>query len=295
MITNNSTALSPRKFDRTFSSLKLSSVSQMGLWGLTILLSLIDLVEINRLNLSHLFTLHLLVMIAIANSLNQKKQKIFRKSDVFSICLGGTIIALTLLRSQMPLGYHTHLSLFVFGIGLALISIGRKHIFIYYKELISLGILALNPIFHRLLIAFNWQVLTAQASTLMLNFFRINATQQANLVVLPTGRVEVYGSCAGSDLTILLVMIVTLFLLQFPLKIWQGFCCYLIAIALAFVINSLRIALLAVLIAQHNFKSFDYWHGDGGGWIFALITIAIWGLCCWYAFIKPNLAKTKSI
>jgi hypothetical protein len=263
--------------------------------GLAILLSLVDLVAINRLNLSDLFTLHLLVIIAIANSLNQKKQEIFGESDVFSICLGGTMITLILLRSQMPLGYHPHLSLFVFGIGLALIATGRKLILIFYKELVALGLLALYPIFHRILIVFNWQVLTAQASTLFLNFLRIDATQQANRVVLPTGRVEVYGSCAGSDLTILLVIIVTLLLMQFPLKKWQGFCCYLIAIALAFIINSLRIALLAILIAQHNLKSFDYWHGDEGGWIFALITTAIWGLCCWYAFIKPNLAKTKSI
>jgi cyanoexosortase A len=284
-----------QKFGHTLGSLKLTTVSRTSLLGLAILLSLVDLVAINRLNLSDLFTLHLLVIIAIANSLNQKKQGIFGESDVFSICLGGTMIALILLRSQMPLGYHPHLSLFVFGIGLALIATGRKHIFNYYKELIALAMLALNPIFHRLLIASNWQVLTAQASTLILNIFRLNATQQGNRVVLPTGRVEVYGYCAGSDLAILLVMIVTLLLLQFPLKKWQAFCCYLSAIALAFVINSLRIALLAFLIAQHNFKSFDYWHGDGGGWIFALLTIAIWGLCCWYAFIKPSLTQSQSI
>jgi cyanoexosortase A len=284
----------PRKLGNTLSSLKLATISRMSLWGLAILLSLVDLVEINRLNFSHLFTLHLLVIIAIANSLNQKRQQIVGESDVFSMGLGGTMIALILLRSQMPLGYHPHISLFVFGIGLALIATGRKHIFIFYKELVSLGVLALYPIFHRIIIVFNWQVLTAQASTLFLNFFRIDATQQANRVVLPTGRVEVYGSCSGSDLTILLVIIVTLLLMQFPLKKWQGFCCYLIAIALAFIINSLRIALLAILIAQHNLKSFDYWHGDEGGWIFALITIAIWGLCCWYAFIKPNLTKARS-
>ena len=272
----------------------LSALTSWGLWGLAISLGLVDLGWLNRLGLPHVFALHLLVMIAIANLLEQNKGRINGESDIFSIGLGGTVIALTLLRSQMPLGYHPHLSLFIFGIGLALMASGLQNIKFYKKEIIALGILAIHPIFHRLLLALNWQLLTAKSATLILNLIGIDATHQGNRVILQTGRVEVYGSCAGIDLMTLMVVIVTLLLLQFPLKKWQGFCCFLIAIALAFVINSLRVAILAILIAQNNRELFDYWHGDGGGWIFSLIAIAFWGLCCWYAFIKPSLGKVAT-
>lgn len=273
---------------------KLSWLSHWGICGLALILGLLDLEAINRLGFTHLFSLHLLVILAIANSLGQRKRQLCWESDRFSIGLGGTAIALVLLRSQMPLGYHPHLSLLVFGVGLALIASGWKQISFYRKEIIALGILALYSLFHWLLLVLNWQVLTAKAATFSLNLIGMVATQQDNRVILPTGRVEVYGSCAGIDLMILLVVIVSLFLLQFPLKKWQGLSCFVVAIALAFIINSLRIALLSILIAQHNRVGFDYWHGDEGGWIFSLVAIAFWGLWCWYAFIKPSLASPPS-
>ena len=279
-----------RKAKNDLSTIRLVRFSQLGVCGLALILCWLDLAWINRLGLPNLFTLHLLVAIAIANALLQKKKQIVWESDLFCVCFGGAIVALTILRSQMPLGYHPHLSLFIFGIGLALIASGRKHLGLYKNEIFVLGILALYPLYHRIFIALNWTVLTAKASTLALNLVNITATQQENRVILPTGRVEVYGSCAGVDLVILLIMVVTLLILQFPINKRQKFYGYATAIAIAFIINSLRVAFLATLIAQHDRVAFDYWHGDDGGWIFSLLAIAIWGIYCWYSIIKPNLS-----
>jgi exosortase/archaeosortase family protein len=65
----------------------------------------------------------------------------------------------------------------------------------------------------------------------------------------------------------------------------------LIAGLIAFACNSLRVAILAILIAQGQKPAFDYWHGNSGGWLFSVMAITIFASFCWYAVLLPQLKK----
>lgn len=72
---------------------------------------------------------------------------------------------------------------------------------------------------------------------------------------------------------------------------WLSLVGLMVAPLVAFFINSVRIAILAILVANQNQESFNYWHGDEGGWLFSAIAITIYASFCWYIFIHPLLTK----
>ncbi len=63
--------------------------------------------------------------------------------------------------------------------------------------------------------------------------------------------------------------------------------CPLIAIALGFIINGVRVALMAYLINNFNTETFDYWHVGDGSQIFGAIGVILFGVIC-YRFIQPE-------
>jgi len=252
---------------------------------------ILHLVLLDQLGQSNLWSLHFLGLVAIVNLLWQKKEIIKLNSSLFSTCFGSTLIVLVLLRSQMPLGYNPHLSLFVGCLGLVSLASGIKGIHQYKAEFIVISFLFFYPLFSKILMIINLPVLTAKMSNFMLNLLGFTAEQQNTLIILPTGRLEVYGGCSGIELLLLLVLAALLFCLNFPLGLSQAIASFFIAILAAFLGNSLRVAFLAILVANHQPDAFKYWHGDDGGWIFAVAAIAVYVGISWYLFILPLLKE----
>jgi hypothetical protein len=151
-----------------------------------------------------------------SNLIGQKKEFIPLESQLFSSCLGLSLLALILLRSQMPLGYNPHLSLLGGFFALVCLASGIKQLNFYRAEFLVAIYLFLYPLFSRLLLTLNLPYLTAKASVFLLNIFQLSAQQQDTLVLLPTGRVEVYGGCSGIELFILLLFVGMLFSSIFP-------------------------------------------------------------------------------
>ena len=74
-----------------------------------------------------------------------------------------------------------------------------------------------------------------------------------------------------------------LFLVMFPTNLAKILLVPIVAILIAFVVNAVRVALMAVLVAYSNREAFDYWHLGTGSQIFFLITVLLFGLFCYFA------------
>lgn len=223
----------------------------------------------------------------VGNSIWQKRNSLNFNSDIFSTCFGFTVIIFTLVRSQMPLSYNPHLSIMTISIGLVLISSQLKKIRQYQEELLIIVFLGLYPIFHKFLFTINLPLITTKISTFLLWIFGFNPQQHGTIITLSTGRIEVYGSCSGIELLILTIFVAFLFILNFPLNLSQKITCFLCACIIALLINCVRVAILAILVANNNFNSFHYWHGDEGSWLFSVIAIGLFAIFNWYWYLQP--------
>jgi cyanoexosortase A len=163
---------------------------------------------------------------------------------------------------------------------------GIKRLRFYWKELLILTLLALHNLFASFLQAIDLPLLTAKFGAFSLWLTGFNAYREGVIIALPTGKVEVYGACSGVESILLMVFIACLFLLLFPLSRLQQVVCLFLAACLGFAVNGVRVALMAILVAYSNQEAFKYWHGDDGSLIFAMIAVALFGLFCWFAYVR---------
>ncbi len=236
--------------------------------------------QINQMSLGILFWL------AIASLIWDRRNDLKLNSGVFSSVLGATLIAFVLLTTLSPAGYHVRIFPLVSGIGICLIASGIKRIHHYWQELFILSLLVLYPIVAGILKAIDLPLLTAKFSNFSLWVAGFNPYREGVFIILPTGRVEVYGACSGIDSIILMLYVAILFLFIVPLTRWQKVICISLAILLGFIANALRVSLLAVLVALSQKETFEYWHGDDGSLVFALISVASFGIFCWLAYVR---------
>lgn len=176
---------------------------------------------------------------------------------------------------------------FIATLGLGLLASGFKGLRQYWKELIIFGLLAIYPLLKLTLQAIDLSELTAMAATFNLSYLGFQVQRQGVFLVMPTSRVEVYGACSGIQSILQLLCISVLFLLMFPLRHrWQSVLTVVAAIVIAFVVNAMRVALMAILNNAGDKNAFDYWHLGQGSLIFSAIAVFFFGLFCWLAFLR---------
>ena len=235
----------------------------------------------------NLMSLSILVWLAIASLLWDKRDQLKFKSGVFSSVFGATLIVFILIRSVSPAGYHVTVSPFIGGLGLALMASGFKGLYNYWKELVILGLLASSSILTGVLNSINLPLLTAKFSNGSLWTAGFKSYREGVSIILPTGRVEVYGACSGVESIILMFFIAVLFLFLVPINRIQQIICISIAIVIGFMSNVVRVSIMAVLVASSNTEGFEYWHGDDGSLVFALVSVLIFGMFCWFTYVRP--------
>nr|WP_231589034.1 archaeosortase/exosortase family protein [Crocosphaera watsonii] len=49
----------------------------------------------------------------------------------------------------------------------------------------------------------------------------------------------------------------------------------------------MRVCLLTYFVSQSADEAFDYWHGEDGSLAFAMISVVVFGLFCWFSYIRP--------
>jgi exosortase/archaeosortase family protein len=84
---------------------------------------------------------------------------------------------------------------------------------------------------------------------------------------LENGGVEVYPGCSGFDMAMTMIGLSVLVGIIFHLNIKRTVMLTLASVALALILNVIRIALMTLATAYWGDEVFDFWHGSWGGQI----------------------------
>jgi len=60
----------------------------------------------------------------------------------------------------------------------------------------------------------------------------------------------------------------------------------LVAVLVGFIVNGVRVALMAVLVALSQQDAFEYWHQGDGSLIFSMIGVLLFGLFCHFLLLQ---------
>lgn len=218
----------------------------------------------------------------------EKHKTINFESGIFSSFVGIALIALILIKSASVSQYEffIRVSPFLSGLSLALIASGVKGLKQYWQELLILGYTIIPPGLIGALV--DVALLTAKFSAFLLHYFGFNVIRDGVLLKLPTGSVEVYHGCSGINAILQLLGLTLIFLLMFPTKRSQKIILPIVAVIIAFIVNSARVALMAILVAFSQQTAFKYWHEGNGSWVFSMISVAIFGLFCWFFVLREE-------
>jgi len=249
-------------------------------------LALLHLTLIDKSQNENLFSLAALIWLTIASVLWDRRKKLILKSDIFSTFLGTTLVVVMMLRNLATTDTSLRLFPLIAGVGVILIASGFKSLKTYWKELILLSLL----LFYRLvaigLTAIDLPLFTAKISALMLWFIGFEVVREGTVIALRQGRVEVYGACSGVESILLMLCIGILFLFLISISHRQKVICVTIAVMIGFMVNAFRVSLLAFFVDSQQPKAFEYWHSSDGSLFFAIISVLIFGLYCWFAYVR---------
>jgi cyanoexosortase A len=176
------------------------------------------------------------------------------------------------------------------ALGLGLMASGFGGLRQYWKELIIFGLLAIYPLLKLTLQAIDLSKITAKAAHLILAYFGFSVQLEKGVfLVMPTSRVEVYGACSGLESILQMLSISVLFLLMFPIASHsKKIICMVAAVLIGFLVNAFRVTLMVILNNAGDKGAFDYWHEGNGSLIFSAIAVLIFGVFCWFNFLRTS-------
>jgi len=140
----------------------------------------------------------------------------------------------------------------------------------------------------------SFSIATAKFSTILLWYLGFEVICQGVYIFLPTGGVEVNSFCSGVMPMLTLLQLALLFLLMFPTKLRDKILVLVASVTLAFLVNVIRVALMAVLVAFSNQTAFEYWHSGSGSQIFSVISMLAFGWFCQF-IIQKNKSKSQTL
>lgn len=258
----------------------------------------VHLTLLSRIDNSDIFAMSALFWLATGSLIWDRQDDLQLESQLLPSLVGMGLIGLILLRvSATPDTAFAIWMLPLIGLsGLGLLASGFKGLRQYWRELLIFGLLAAYPLLQMSLRAIDLSELTAMAAAFNLSYLGFPVVRQGVFIVLPpASRVEVYGACSGLQSILQLLCISVLFLLMFPLKHrWQQVVTVIAAIAIAFIVNSFRVSLMAFLNSGSDKNAFDYWHVGQGSLIFSAIAVFLFGLFCWVCFLRTAPPPTPT-
>ncbi|MBD2163245.1 cyanoexosortase A [Calothrix membranacea FACHB-236] len=239
----------------------------------------------------------ILFLFATGSLLWDKRHTLRFESDVFSTIVGLLLISWVLWQSATQNLEHTlRLLSFTSAFAVSLLASGFKGLKQYCEELIILFFLGVPAVVSDLL--FDISPLSAKFASLLLWYAGFDVRINGINIYLPTGSIKVVHSCSGIDTINYILGISVIAMVMFPIAKKKLFFIPIFAILLGFVINGIRIAMLAVMQGT-NKAAFDSWHGGQASYSFGVLGIVIFGLV--YMFLlkqeeqqAENLEKSLS-
>ncbi len=246
-----------------------------------------------KYNHTELFGTSALAWGSVSFLLWDRREKLDLESDMFASLFGAFIIALALVRTAPLSDYDAFLRIYPLftAIGLVLLASGMKGIRQYWKELVILIFPALSPAPAFLVELINISPITAKFTHTLLWYLGFQVNREGVYLILPTGKVEVGTGCSGLTIIMQLVMLSIVFLFMFNTNWKQKIIVPIVAITVAFLVNVVRVSLLAYLVSYSTKESFDYWHFGEGSFIFSMIGAVIFGLFCQWAILRETPEK----
>ncbi|RAM51387.1 MAG: cyanoexosortase A [Hapalosiphonaceae cyanobacterium JJU2] len=244
---------------------------------------------------SNLFSTSFLFWAAISFIIWEKRDNLSLESGILPSFLGLSLIWIALLKSasMTSLGGFLYALPFVSGLGLALIASGFRGLNQYTGELITLFSVNISKLPPEWMI-YKLTLLTAKLSAFILWYTGFEVTVSGINVYLPNGSVEVLSGCSGLELISQMLGFAILFLLIFPQNWQQKILVPVVGTTVGFIVNAVRVALLAIIVEQDNMNAFDYWHGGNGSFLFSIISVLIFGFFCWFLIGKNEAENHNS-
>lgn len=210
-------------------------------------------------------------------------------SGVVASAIGALCIALVLFRGATMIGYDSFLrfSPLLSGIGLALLASGASRLKSYRRELLILAFLMIPTT--SVLAAVDLTGWTAGFAGNLLWYGGYSVTQEGTRLIMPSGAaVDVYPGCSGAQSILQLLTLAFLFVNLFPLGWIATLLLPIMAASIGFIVNGIRVALMAVLFDQANQAAFDYWHLGDGSLIFSMVAVLIFGGVCYFILERAD-------
>ena len=272
---------------------RLVDTTKMLLASLGISLCLVHLSMIWRVGALSFFGLSVVFWSAIAALIWDKRETLQLKSGIFSSCFAITLLLPLLIKSVFLITQSTS-SLYLFPLiaffSLTLLASGFQGLGQYKREFLILFILcAVNPL-TSLLGNFDPSPLTAKLTGYLLWYSGFETVREGvNLYFAGSSNgVEVYPGCSGLASMIDLLSLTLLFFLMFPSNWKTKFILPIAAILIGFVMNSIRVALLAVIVAYHNRVGFEYWHSGEGSLLFSMMSMSLLCTVIYFLIQSPS-------
>jgi cyanoexosortase A len=269
-------------------SLAPATLLQAKFWLLGIALSLIVLhisltwklgANLNQLSIS------ILLWGAALSLLWHKRNSLTLESGLTSSFFGILLIVLVLLKSLSLFWYESSLLKVLplaAALGVGLLATDFTGLKQFWREFVIVFLLVipgglLSSAVESLV---QLNLLTAKIVAFFLWYCGFEVSRQGVNILLSTGSVEVRGGCSGFQSMFLLFRLAVLYLLMFPTNWVKTLLVPTAAVGIAFAVNVIRVALMALLVAFSNPESFEYWHKGTGSQIFSMIAVIAFGLLC---------------
>ncbi|MEB3174334.1 MAG: cyanoexosortase A [Cyanobacteriota bacterium] len=264
------------------------------LGGLGIALAGLHLLLLDKAKEEHLFSISLLMWLTVASLLWDRRRELSFKSDTFSTVFGAVLLLSILARNLIPTDLSLRLLPLVGGISLALLASGYRNLRQYWREITALTLLLLAKLITTFLNAINLPLFTAKVATFLLWLGGFEVYREGVYIELSKGKVEVLGACSGVESILLVVCVAVLFFFLIPVSHVQKIICLLIAALIGFVVNAVRVIIMALLVDIGDKPGFDYWHGSDGSLSFAVVSVCLFGLYCWLAYVRNYNGSSPS-
>lgn len=230
----------------------------------------------------------------------ERQDKLKFDTGPIASLIGALLLALLLLKCT---GYCEESFLIVYpfiaSTALALVASGWQGLRDYWREIVLLFFAGIPEVLLAKLT--DPSPITAQFASSILWFSGLPIVRKGIHLVLPGGSVQVYSGCSGVvAMTQLLGMsVLFLMLLPLPWKWYQKAILPVAGVAIGFVVNSLRVALMAILVAQKQIAAFNYWHDGSGSLVFSvigtlLLVLLVWVLIKLFAPESPAPEEPRS-
>ncbi|WP_353258938.1 cyanoexosortase A [Prochlorothrix hollandica] len=178
--------------------------------------------------------------------------------------------------------FACRLSPFISLLGVALLMSGFRHLRQFWRELAIIAAMGIPSMISTTLSDIS--PITARFTHFLLSYSGIDAVLKDNIYIYLSlgpntqGAVKVYEACSGLESMNYLFGLSIVCLIMFPLRSRVTMALVpFAAVSLAFVINSFRVMLMAILTALQNKESFDYWHDGPGSLSFGLFAVLALG------------------